>query len=316
MAEALTLAEKGIHADAAGTVVGDKFYMPIGEAGFIKPFSGFLAGEELAYIKTFSFFPANPDRFDLPATSSLVLLFEAQSGVPVCVLEANWITGLKTGASTTLTAQWLARPEATKAAIFGAGFQGRMHLRGLTQRFALEQVWVLDVLPEIAERYAAELRPELDLAIDPVPLTDREKAVEEAEIIIMVTTANQPLIQHAWLQPGAFVAKLGSYQEVALDVVARADKLIVDNWAYVSPRVPELRQLIAQGRLKRENLYAEWPEIVAKRVPGRQTSEEVIVYIALGIWGEYAAILPEVYRQALDLGLGSRLVSSEAISSA
>ncbi len=99
-------------------------------------------------------------------------------------------------------------------------------------------------------------------------------------------------------------------------MVARADKLIVDNWAYVSPRVPELRQLIAQGRLKRENLYAEWPEIVAKRVPGRQTSEEVIVYIALGIWGEYAAILPEVYRQALDLGLGSRLVSSEAISSA
>jgi len=74
IAEAVDLAEKGIQADAAGQVVGDKFYMTLGEAGFIKPFSGYLTGEELAFVKTFSFFPGNPERFGCPTTSSLVLL--------------------------------------------------------------------------------------------------------------------------------------------------------------------------------------------------------------------------------------------------
>ena len=64
----------------------------------------------------------------------------------------------------------------------------------------------------------------------------------------------------------------------------------------------------AVGQL--EHIFTEWPDIVAERSPGRETSEEIIVFIALGIWGEYAAILPEAYRRAESLGLGQRLPCS------
>jgi ornithine cyclodeaminase len=97
---------------------------------------------------------------------------------------------------------------------------------------------------------------------------------------------------------------MGSYQELELEVITQADKLVVDNWGYVSRRVPELVRLTGEGGLTRQGLNAEWPEIVAGRAPGRETDEEHIVYIALGIWGEYAAILPAVYRRAVDKGLG------------
>jgi hypothetical protein len=60
MREAVALSDKGIHADAAGQVAGDKFYMHLSDRGFIKPFSGYLEGEEFAYVKTFSFFEASP----------------------------------------------------------------------------------------------------------------------------------------------------------------------------------------------------------------------------------------------------------------
>ena len=62
-AEAVDLAEKGITADAAGKVNGDKYYMNVGEHGFIKPFSGYIAGESLAFVKTFSYFPINPEKY-------------------------------------------------------------------------------------------------------------------------------------------------------------------------------------------------------------------------------------------------------------
>jgi alanine dehydrogenase len=310
VAEAVDLAEKGIKADAAGQVAGDKFYMDVGEAGFIKPFSGYLLGESLAFVKTFSFFPNNPARFGCSTTSSMVLLFDAETGLPVCLMAGGWVTALKTGASTAVTAAYLARPDATTATIFGAGMLGRMHLRALGHRFALGHAHVVDILPQAAEAYATELEPEMGFPIEPTPLEERERAVRRSDIVITVTTGDQPLVERKWLRPGAFVARLGSYQEVALDVITEADKLVVDNWHYISPRIPELKTLAREQRFGFEDVYAEWPEIVAGRKPGRESPAEIIVYLALGIWGEYAAILPEVYRRARSLGLGHPLPNS------
>lgn len=307
VAEAVDLAEKGIRADSAGQVVGDKFYMAVGETGFIKPFSGFLEGEELAFVKTFSFFPRNPSRFGHPATSSLVLLFDAETGLPVCLMEGSWVTALKTGASTAVTATYLALPKAETVTIFGAGSLGRMHLRALAARFSLRQAYILDILAEAASAYAAELEPEVDFAVEPLPLEERERAVRQSDIVITVTTGDQPLVERSWLRPGAFIARLGSYQEIALEVISEADKVVVDNWRYVRPRIPELEMLAQKHGFGLENVHAEWPDIVASRRPGRESKEEIIVYIALGIWGEYAAILPEVYRRARSLGLGHSL---------
>jgi len=307
MGDAVELAEAGIKADAAGHVVGDKFYMNVGEAGFIKPFSGYLAGADLAFVKTFSFFPGNPERFGCSTTSSMALLFDAETGLPVCLMEAGWVTALKTGASTAVTAAYLARPDARAVTIFGAGMQGRMHLRGLCQRFDLRQVYIVDILSEAAEVYASELGPELGIAVEPIALEEREGAVRVSDIVITVTTGDQPLVEQEWLRPGALVARLGSYQEVALDVITKADKLIVDDWHYVSPRIPELKALISEGLLGRGGIHAEWADVVAGRSAGRESPDEIIVYIALGIWGEYAAILPQVYRRARSLGLGRML---------
>jgi ornithine cyclodeaminase/alanine dehydrogenase-like protein (mu-crystallin family) len=307
VAEAVELAEKGIRAEAKGGVAGDKFYMPVEGNGFIKPFSGYMTGEELAFVKTFSYFEANPTRFNLPATSSMVILFDAQNGYPVCLMEGGWVTGLKTGASTTITAQALARPDARTLLIFGAGLQGRMHLRALSLRFDFQKVWVADRHLRIAEKFVQEMQGELGLDVSAVDLDEREAVVRDAEIIVTVTTGNMPLVYREWLKPGAFVARLGSYQELDLEVITQADKVIVDRWSYVRPRIPELIALAEGGQFQEENLHGTWADVLAGRCPGRESAEEIIVYLALGTWGEYAAILPQVYRRAKSLGLGQYL---------
>jgi ornithine cyclodeaminase/alanine dehydrogenase-like protein (mu-crystallin family) len=307
--QAVDLAEKGIEADAHGRVVGDKFYMNVGDEGFIKPFSGYLSGETLAFVKTFSFFPRNPERFDCPTTSSMVLLFDSETGLPACVMQGGIVTAMKTGASTAVTATHLALPESESVTIFGAGMLGRTHLRALCSRFKLRRAYVVDVLPDAATAYAMELGPDLGVPVEPVPLEEREAAVRDSQIVVTVTTGDQPLVESDWLQPGAFVARLGSYRELAPDVITSADKVVVDSWTYVAPRIPELKALAEEGQFGPQNVHAEWPDIVEGRKPGRESHDEVIIYIALGIWGEYAAILPHVYRRALALGLGTKLCS-------
>jgi ornithine cyclodeaminase len=310
VAEAVDLAEKGIKADAARQVNGDKFYMDVGDNGFIKPFSGYLAGEEYAFVKTFSYFPANPEKYTRPTTSSVVVLFDAETGLPACFMEAGWVTGLKTASSTAVTTAYLARPETQTVTIFGAGTLGRLHLLATAERFKLKQAYFVDILPDVAQACAAELEPVLGFPVRAVTLEDRENAVRKSDVIFTVTTGNQALFEYSWLKPGTFIARLGSYQEVALDVITNADKVVVDNWRYVSPRIPEIIQLVQEGRFSRAQIYGTWTDIVGGRIPGRESADEVIVYIALGIWGEYAAILPEVYRRAKSMGLGQGLPSS------
>ncbi len=168
MPEAVVLAEKGILAEGEGRADGDKFYMQIRDEGFIKPFSGYLEGEDLAYVKTYSFYEGNPQK-GLPVTDSIVLLFEAATGLLVCHMEANWVTTLKTGASTAITAKHLARPDSKIATIFGAGGQGRSHLLGLAEVFELEEVRIVDVIPEAASRYAAEMGSRLAFKLLSLP---------------------------------------------------------------------------------------------------------------------------------------------------
>jgi ornithine cyclodeaminase/alanine dehydrogenase-like protein (mu-crystallin family) len=302
-AEAVRLAEKGIKADGAGQVSGDKFYMNVGQKGFLKPFSGYLAGEEHAYVKSFSFFEGNQEK-DLPVTDSMVFLFDADTGLPTCIMEANWITAMKTGASTAVTAKYLSSNDSRVLTIFGAGGLGRTHLLCYAKVFDLDEVRVMDIIPDAEERFAAEMSEKTGLPI--VRPASPEAAVRDADLIVTVTTGSAVNVKLPWLKPGAFVARMGSYQEVAKRLLLEADKLVVDRWAYVSYRVPELVELIEAGELSLDDVHAEWPDIIAGRATGRESQEEIILYIALGIWGEYAAILPAVYRNAIEKGFGTR----------
>jgi len=307
VAEAVDLAEKGIKADGAGNVKGDKFYMDVNDNGFIKPFSGYIAGEEYAFVKSFSYFPGNPKKYNRPTTCSQVILLDYETGLPACFMGADWVTGLKTAASTAVTTAYLARPESEVVTIFGAGTLGRLHLKAVAERFKLKQAYFVDIVPEAAKSCAEDLQAELRFPVEAVLLEDRESAVRKSDIIFTVTTGNQELVYLDWLKPGTFIARLGSYQEVHLNVITGADKVVLDSWKYVSPRIPEVIRLIEEGKFDRESVYAEWPDIVAGKVPGRESADEIIVYIALGIWGEYAAILPEVFRRAKAKGLGQWL---------
>jgi ornithine cyclodeaminase/alanine dehydrogenase-like protein (mu-crystallin family) len=307
VAEAVDLAEKGIKADGAGDVNGDKFYMNVSDNGFIKPFSGYIEGEQYAFVKSFSYFPGNPEKYSRPTTASQVILIDAETGLPACFMGADWVTGLKTASSTVVTTSYLARPESEIVTIFGAGTLGRLHLKALAERFDLKQAYYVDIIPEVAETCAADLENELGFSVEAVALEDRKSAVRASDIIFTVTTGSQELVYKDWLKPGTFLARLGSYQEVAYDVITGADKVVLDRWKYVSPRIPEVIHLVKEGKFSQESVYAEWPDIVAGKVPGRESEDEIIVFIALGIWGEYAAILPEVYRRARSLGLGIEL---------
>ena len=308
MKEAVPLAEKAGIAQGEGKVVGDKFYMNIGDNGFVKPFAGYIEGEELAYIKTFTLFPEN-NKNNLPRTVSNVLLLDAKTGLTVCFMEGTWVTGVKTGASTAAVVKQLARPKSTVLAIFGAGTQGRSHLEAINEVMDITEVRIFNRTHEKAVKFAEEMGKKLGLKI--IPTTSKQETVEGADVVVTVTTGSDILVRKEWLKPGALVCRMGSYQEIDPDLILSADKFIVDKWKYVATRAPELVKLIEEGKLSENDVYSVFADIAAGKKNGRESDDEIIVYAGLGIWGEYAAILGQVYKNALEKGIGTTLKSAQ-----
>lgn len=307
--EAVELAELGVSKDGDGLVAGDKYYMDFGP-GFMKPFSGYIQGQKQAFAKVFTLFPDNPEKYGISTTCSLVVLFDSETGMPVCFMEAKWITGLKTGASTAVTIKHLKKDSDRVVAIIGAGLQGVTHLEALNEVMDMTEIRIYDKFLEKSESFARDLGSKYGLNI--IPKNSPKEAIEGADIVVTITTGKEIMVRKEWLKPGALVARMGTFYEIDPELLLQADKLIVDRWSYTAQRVAEVRELIDKKRLSREDVHAEWPEIISGKKPGRESDEEFILYTGLGIWGEYAAILPRVFENAMSKKIGKIMEIDQA----
>jgi ornithine cyclodeaminase/alanine dehydrogenase-like protein (mu-crystallin family) len=169
------------------------------------------------------------------------------------------------------------------------------------QVLKLSRVKVYDIRKERALAFVDEVEKSINVEV--VASDSVQEAVQGADVVVTTTTADEPLIKASWLEPGVFLAKIGSYQELELEVLLQVDKLVVDNWDYVSRRSKEITTLMQKGVLSKENTYL-LPEIVAGKVKGRESDEERILLIHLGFAAKYGATGPYVYNRAIELGLG------------
>ena len=304
MKKTIELCEEGERLTGYGEASDDKFYLSIQEDLVFKPFAGYLKSKDIVAAKIFTLARDNPS-IGLPASTSIGLIYDVKTLIPIAILDANWLTGMKVGASSAVAAKYLAKKHSSIVGIIGAGLQGRTHLEGLNEVFKLTEVRIADIIKDSRERYAKEMGEKFNLNV--IPVDSAEEAVRGADIVVTVTTADEPLIKRGWVEPGMTILKLGSYQEIDLEIIATVDKVVVDNWTFVSHRSKEIIELLDTGKIRREDIYSEITEIVAGKKVGRENDDEKILLIALGMGGDYVALFSDLYKTAKELGVGQKL---------
>jgi ornithine cyclodeaminase/alanine dehydrogenase-like protein (mu-crystallin family) len=304
MKNAIRLCEEAERLTGLGEASEDKFYLNINEGLVFKPFAGYLKSKNIVAAKYFTLAVDNPKK-GLPASSSVGMIYDSDTLTPLAVVCANWLTGIKVGASSSVAAKYLAKKDSKIVAIIGAGLQGRMHLEGLNEIFSLDEARIADISKTAREKYAEEMNEKLGLNVKPVP--SAEEAVKDADIIVTVTTADEPLIKKDWIKSGVTILKLGSYQEIDPSIITSVDKFVVDKWEFVSHRSKEVIELLENGVITDDSAYAEIPEVVAGKKAGRERAEETILFIALGLGGDYVSIFSEIFKTSLEQGIGQLL---------
>ena len=268
---------------------------------------GYVGGDYNVFgVKWISGFPKNPMRFGLPRGIGLLILNDAENGLPLAVMDCTWISAMRTGAATGVGAKYLARPDSKSVAIIGAGVQARTQLEALKVVLpGLEEVRAYDVRHEAAEAFAQDMGSKLGMTVRPVE--SPQEAVSGADIVVTVTVADEPIVKDAWMKPGSLFAAIGSYQEEEFAVVENSDKVFVDGVSHVLHReTPVIALMIERGTLREEDV-GEIGAVICGDIPGRETADERIFYSPIGMGIHDVCVGKRVYDSAVARGLGSRL---------
>ena len=307
MAECLEVMEQALGALSRGDALlplRQVLLLPGGAGAFVA-MPAHLSDPAAMGLKVISVFPGNHGT-EIGSHQGAVLLFEAERGRLLAIMDASSITAIRTAAVSGVATRLLARPEARTLALLGSGVQAATHLdaMALVREVQLVRIWSRD--PGHAERLAASSRVRHPFEVT-VAATARD-AVQQADIVCTVTASRTPVLAGEWLEPGAHVnavgASLATARELDTAAVVRA-RVFVDRRESAAHEAGDLLIPRAEGAIGDDHVRAEIGDVILGRDRGRGSSEEITLFKSLGLAVEDVAAAHHVYTRARASGAGT-----------
>ncbi len=263
----------------------------------------YVASHNVAGLKWVGGYATNPAR-GMPYIMGVVVLTDPETGGTLAVMDGVHISDWRTGASAAVAARYLATDKVGKIAMVGAGAQGRTATVCLHQLFPSATITVADISPERRRAFQAKMNEEFGIAVADSETV--EYAVRGADVAVLLTTAQSPIVRAEWIAPGCVALAMGSYQQADDALILGSDKIVVDCWGQAAHR-GELKALADSGRISEKDVHAELGAIAAGSTPGRRRPEERILCVLVGLGAHDVFIAGQVYQRAVERGLGQKV---------
>lgn len=229
----------------------------------------------------------------------VVVLFDGESGAPVCVADAGAITAIRTAAASAVATDALARGDAKVLAVLGTGLQAQEHLAAITSARAISEARVWGRSLERAREVAQRMTLETGVPVRAAP--DVERAVAGAEIVCTVTSAQEPILRGDQIGPGTHLNIVGSSgpgpAEIDEALVAKS-RYFADHAEHVRAHGAEYLRALANGAVGEDHIVGEIGEVLAGAKPGRTSDEEVTIHKSLGHAVQDLAVTAWLYEHA------------------
>jgi len=233
----------------------------------------------------------------LPHIAGMILLSDAETGMPVAVMDARWITAVRTAAITAVAARRLARRDCGSIGFVACGLQARAHLTALRPHFPLGLVRAYSRHLSTAEAFAEEVRAD---GLEAEAVDDPRAAVAGMDMVVTTTPVvprSEPFLDAAWLSPGSFASMVDLGLSWLSQSLSGLDRVVTDDQA----------QAGSEGLAYKEPYAGEVADLVAGRLAARQSREERTALVFAGLGLADVAVAGAVYECALEAGIGRTL---------
>ncbi len=246
----------------------------------------------------------NPRR-GLPTVMASYLLHDPETGEPLAFMEASYLTGLRTGATSAAAAKRLARPDSRVVACFGAGIQAGFQLRCLRAVLPVARVLVVSRSQATAAAFAERQSRLLGLPV--VPAASPASALVQADVVVTATTSPTPVFDGRDIMPGTHVDAVGSFQpttrELDTETIRRA-RVFVDTFEGAWHEAGDVLLPIQEGAVSRAHVLGELADLITGARPGRLAADEITCFKSVGFAAEDAVTARLAYDRARAAGRG------------
>ncbi len=270
---------------------------------FFHAMPAYVPSKNAVGAKWIECYPNNPEKFDLPQTTGLLVMNDVLSGCPLAIMDSTWLTAMRTPAVTVLAAAAL-HPDAETFGMFGCGVQGIEHVRFVVKTLPkLKKIYIHDINEKAMDRLIEEVQPEIDVEI--IKGKSAREVTEKCEVLSSATVIlKDPLsvVKSQWISKGQTIlpCDLNTFWDpkISLD----ADQYIVDS-------IEEHELFVGMGYFPDglPRIAAETGEIIAGVKEGRKHKDEIIVCSNIGMSVCDVVVGREIMDVALERGIGRRL---------
>lgn len=307
MRDAIGAVEKGLVEFSGGQAV-----MPVrvttqvpAHGGIVLGMPAFLGQTNALGTKIVTVYKNNPAK-GLPTILAVVVVNDPETGRVEAVMDGGYLTAIRTAAASAVGTKYLANKGSRVLGILGTGVQGESHLWAMTEVAAVERVLIYNRTREKAERFREEMSRRFGL---PIEVADGEEAVCRAsDILVLATTATEPITRREWLKPGVHINAVGSHSPPARELdgeTVAAARVVVDSRDANLAECGDLLIPMKEGKIDQSHFADEIGEVAVGKKPGRRSPDEITIYKSVGIAVEDVATANLVYQRAKERGIGT-----------
>lgn len=239
----------------------------------------------------------------------VVMLYSAQDGKLLAIIEADWLGRMRTGGTSGLATKYLALPDATIVGLIGSGNQAVTQLLGICAVRPVTMVYVYSRNAQACRIFCDEMMKVINVEVRPVPTA--RQVVEVADVLITATSSPDPVFQGEWVKPGCHINAIGSNwhtkREIDLSTLQRSYLIVTDSREQAQEEAGDFI-IPADEDLFDWNRVFDLSEVVGRQGPQRNAAENITLYKGLGTALEDIATAAHVYEQALVQGFGEELL--------
>lgn len=248
----------------------------------------------------------NPSRFNLPTVLGTILLLDEKTGAPVAIMDGGYLTAMRTGAVAGLATRYLARPDAEVHVLFGTGGMAKTH------------AWAVDCAADIQKLilYSIDPRPKRDafkddlqslLDCEIVVTDDPAAACAEADVITLITSAKDPVIDGDWIAPGTHINGIGSHapatREIDVTTLNKA-RVVCDLVDACKAEAGDFLIPVEAGEWSWDEVRGSLGDVVTGKIKGRETPDEITLFKSVGLAIQDISTARHVFVTALETGTG------------
>jgi len=253
--------------------------------------------------KIVSVFQNNTAR-GLGIVQAAYLLLDSETGVPLSLMDGQFITGIRTAATSAVATKFMLNPGAQRLAVYGAGVQARFHIQAMLEVAEIKEIMIVSRTLETARALADYTLNQNRIVSS---LAEPDEAAAKADLICMCTSSPTPLFNGGLIQPGTHINAVGAFtpttRELDSEAVRRA-RVFIDAGSAAGSEAGELLIPLSEGAIDSTHIKGTLADVVSGRIAGRESASDITLFKSCGLAIEDLVTAQVAYDRALAKGIG------------